>query len=836
MVKSGTTALKRLGGTLEAARNVIAALSVRTRSERSGLAALLTDKGGTQTDSEASRVACVRCFESKGFMRSILMLGADPATVSIYRGHFERAGITVASAEIVKPVLDFIRLAKPSAVLLDITRSDTDGAHLVREIRSQPEFTALPVFALAEKESAGSLSLAAGGDLAGLFWKSSTANVDLVEAVTMALNGTPRPAGRKAGETSPTDLVAPGEGDNLAGGDANPASPPDLPGAIRGVSDAFRVFCATGESKRAESLAILLEQMRGLRRLFLAANQPILTAFVAALVRLTITLSKEGASVSASCLKTLSAGIDILAHALSKEPQLDKVGTAPIRVLVLDDGSDSRRALQYALCSPELALVVRERTDDAIESLRAGNFDVLLADTRMLQDCDFPARLRQLPNGHDIPLILLAAMPVLDARIQAFLNGGCDVIATPYAVSEVVVKAFTFALKRRLGQMVPIHLPDQHNLDADRIGAEPPEPATAKLERVATDSRIPANLPPRDLQRPEPQPQDDLSTRQEHSNTNTNGSANGRGSDLETALNQAKTEGQQSRADSASPLQSGQADQDESPEPETQTLKPQLEPATAERRNLEEQLSQMQNAKPEPASATPPANGSASQGKNDGFQHELDDIAAFDLLTRELNQVRAQLLEERLQRQRIESTQNELKNDNDDLTRKLEAAAQRELAQQQARETLELNVRDSNLKLEKIEATSRSASGEFRHLESKLKDLEARLEHQSSQASIQSIVEESLRRRQAELTAGLTEQRAEVAKTRSALAENQAHLRRTKQNVQAVLSRLIQDLDQEQLPSPQSADTVTPSPEVKPLNGANSAGPTAYPERSLARR
>jgi CheY-like chemotaxis protein len=118
-------------------------------------------------------------------MQSILLLGSDPPTVSTYRGCFEQAGFRLASTEILEPLSDFIRLARPAAVLLDLTRAKMDGRGLVKEIRSEQEFKLLPLFVLIEPSNTP--NGLAGSGATGIFPKDLTKAPEVVEEVTRAV-------------------------------------------------------------------------------------------------------------------------------------------------------------------------------------------------------------------------------------------------------------------------------------------------------------------------------------------------------------------------------------------------------------------------------------------------------------------------------------------------------------------------------------------------------------------------------------------------------------------------------------------------------------------------
>lgn len=412
-------------------------------------------------------------------MRNVLLLGADPATVSVYRMHFERAGVTLASAEIVEPVADFIRLAQPSAVLLDVTRATSDGEELLRGIRAEPEFRELPLFALTDSSSGNGRSL---GTATRSFPKASSVVTEVVKTVTQVLNGSKLPEQSPPAAEEPTTLRVGERASAPAPVSPRAASPPPIPGPppipapipisaptpeasvppapsapitaaegiiIEHLDQACRQFAKAAEAERNELLQQMQEHIRNLRRNLLVNQATVLAAFASSLARLVMTLSKDLARVNASSLRTLLMAVETLSHARSS-PRLTAVEESTVRVLVLDDEALSRRAVQFALGCPDLEVADCDSIPRALESFRDGRLDVVFTENKMVRNGEFVTQLRQVPGGSEVPIVVITPLAEYDARTQSPVPG-FDWIAKPFTPSEMVVKAFTFGLRRRLG-------------------------------------------------------------------------------------------------------------------------------------------------------------------------------------------------------------------------------------------------------------------------------------------------------------------------------------------------------------------------------------------------
>ena len=76
--------------------------------------------------------------------RKVLVVGADPGTVSLYSSYLEAAGFSVDSASADDPILEALRDSEPEAVLLDMSSSSPSEEEALSHIRSHPTFSALP--------------------------------------------------------------------------------------------------------------------------------------------------------------------------------------------------------------------------------------------------------------------------------------------------------------------------------------------------------------------------------------------------------------------------------------------------------------------------------------------------------------------------------------------------------------------------------------------------------------------------------------------------------------------------------------------------------------------
>lgn len=708
-----------------------------------------------------------------GSMANILFLGADPTTVCQYRNHFERAGIAVASVEMVESLETSIQVARPSAILLDLSRTTGEGERLIQAIRSQPELKALPVFAL--RAATGPEEAKALDSVEGVtrsFSNDPAAVLETVQAIASAL-GVEIPPGAPSGASSDA-------------GRQNGSVVEDPSSLIPQLKEAFRLFCSAENGTRLELLTRMQEQVRNLRRSFLAADARALTAFSSALAKLFMTLSKDLARVNPSSLRTLSTALDVLA--MSANGRRKDVESGPVRVLIVDGEPLSRHALQFALGSPDLELSDCESLDRALQFLQRMEYDVVFADFKMVRSCDFSAQIRKLPNGAGLPIVIVtSSSPDFEVRVQSALSGGCDLIAKPFTPSEMVVKAFTSAFQRRLGRS--------------------PVCQAATVQPAAASAAFPS------VRRNGPPPVVPIQMAPSHSSPvfNTAGSAseNGRRQSAAITLEREPCENPMAVLDDGPPdePQDKPVSSQTSQAPFTRTREvpastptigwhppanePPIPPPSLPPKRQDNGATASEPAALQPFTLPQPPPPAA----DDPLRGKFEEWAACRALNDELSRVRSLVQAERSRRQEIEHAMADLQSTHDDLAAKLESARQREAAQKDRVHTLESSLEEAMAKLTSAEAALQAQGREVRRLQLRSKDLEEQLGDLTSQVSTQLAVEESRRRREAELEACVLNQQAEITKARATLAADQAQVQRARERMQSALNLMLQELN-----------------------------------------
>jgi CheY-like chemotaxis protein len=142
---------------------------------------------------------------------------------------------------------------------------------------------------------------------------------------------------------------------------------------------------------------------------------------------------------AADCLNTLFRDLD---HSPRDVPQ-------SLLILAVDDEPIARRTIAVALGKANLRCIGMEDPKAALSILKENSFDLIFLDAEMpeLNGFELCGELRKLPTNKTTPVIFVTSLTKFEARAQSSLAGGNDLIAKPFLMMELAVKALTYVLK-----------------------------------------------------------------------------------------------------------------------------------------------------------------------------------------------------------------------------------------------------------------------------------------------------------------------------------------------------------------------------------------------------
>ncbi len=424
-------------------------------------------------------------------MKRVLIIEDDVVVSSIYRRKYELSGFDVENA--LDGDLGLVKLAefKPDIVQLDLQLPKKSGIDVIKEIRAKPEFKALPILVLSSFYKHDMVKEAWKAGATKCVTKIECTPILALEIIQQLLSAkeTEAPAAH------PGYPPAPYPGQNGPGGYPPGAYPPPqapYPGYPPGtgaaayyqpapaaaqlamdhapapVFDVRQEFLArvpeiqaglrdrANTLIRAKGVAALLPQLREFHESCHAvANLAATTGFVRvshladALELLLKELHAKPVRVTGSTLRTIAHAIDTLIG-LCQEAQEGSAGTPQTGlILAVDDEPISRRVLANALSKANLKTISLDDPHLALKVLNENSFDLIFLDADMpgMNGFELCKHLRGLPTNKATPVVFVTSLNDFDSRAQSTLAGGNDLIAKPFLMIELAVKALTYLMK-----------------------------------------------------------------------------------------------------------------------------------------------------------------------------------------------------------------------------------------------------------------------------------------------------------------------------------------------------------------------------------------------------
>jgi CheY-like chemotaxis protein len=160
-------------------------------------------------------------------------------------------------------------------------------------------------------------------------------------------------------------------------------------------------------------------------------------------------LHRKPSQMTASVLRTIAHASDCLNVLFRDLTGISRDIPQSLLILVVDDEPISRRTVAIALGKTNLRCIGIEDSRMALTILKENTFDLIFLDAEMpgLSGFELCAELRKLPTNKSTPVIFVTSMTNFEIRAQSSLSGGNDLIAKPFLMMELAVKALTYLLK-----------------------------------------------------------------------------------------------------------------------------------------------------------------------------------------------------------------------------------------------------------------------------------------------------------------------------------------------------------------------------------------------------
>ncbi len=142
-----------------------------------------------------------------------------------------------------------------------------------------------------------------------------------------------------------------------------------------------------------------------------------------------------------------------IGHTFIDSSGIRTISTAPGRVLIVDDEPRMTASLQALLESDGHETVTANSGQDAIDKLKSGVFDVVLADVRMPEVDGIDVLRAARDVEPDRPVVLMTAYASLETAVAALNDGAYDYLLKPIDLTEMRLTVRRAVEKRRLDQL-----------------------------------------------------------------------------------------------------------------------------------------------------------------------------------------------------------------------------------------------------------------------------------------------------------------------------------------------------------------------------------------------
>jgi CheY-like chemotaxis protein len=176
--------------------------------------------------------------------------------------------------------------------------------------------------------------------------------------------------------------------------------------------------------------------------------------FSGALEAYTQEVEKKPEAMNASAARTIAQTLDLILNLLSMGAKAVEWDLQTAKLLVVDDELISRRAVVFALEKVQYKPVSLADPRDALKLLQHEQFDLILLDINMpgMSGLDLCQKIRTIPAHKATPVIFISSMSDFQSRAQSALSGGADLIAKPFLLLELGLKAMLHLVKARIGK------------------------------------------------------------------------------------------------------------------------------------------------------------------------------------------------------------------------------------------------------------------------------------------------------------------------------------------------------------------------------------------------
>jgi serine/threonine protein kinase/CheY-like chemotaxis protein len=358
---------------------------------------------------------------SSGSGPAILLVDDDPLVRRLYAGRLKLDGFHVETAATADEAIAAAARTRPAAVVLDLYLGSEDGTTVLGRLRSLPGLGGVPVVVFSNA-LADDTRLQQVQDLGvtRILAKAATPPRSLSALLLDLLGLTARP------QQFPSD--------------AHPVA--EVHGVARTALAHLQALlpdlrqAGAGQSRILRGIA---ETARGLSAAAAASDLPAMAAVAEGTDHLARRLAAEGEAITPSVQRTLMQAVNCL-HFLAAQPAgFGATAWSPAQALVVDDDRLAARYASKALSKARIPTMTAHSPEEALRLCNEHAFGLVVSDVGMpgMSGDAFALAVRRFHRRESVIFVTTCR------DFTGHLADGrtCEVIAKPYMMAELAVKA-----------------------------------------------------------------------------------------------------------------------------------------------------------------------------------------------------------------------------------------------------------------------------------------------------------------------------------------------------------------------------------------------------------
>ena len=388
-------------------------------------------------------------------MKKILIIEDDQIVSNVYRNKLVVEGYQAEIALDGETGLKTMRTFQPDAIVLDLMLPKMSGVDVIKQIRSEADFSKLPIIVFSNTYLTNLIQDAWKAGATKCVSKINCPPKELLELIRRTVGGgvvsqaPPKTEGVPAAKPAAVVSEADAEFQAELRKTLITSLPATLAALRAGLKSLIKSDTEVAQLKHIHELFRRVHAVNG--NASIAGLVPI-AHLAAALEALLKELYEKPKNINSSTLRTVAAAVDFLGFLFERGTRSDKQEIPPARILVVDDEIISRRAIIYALEKAQLQSVSVEDPNAAFKLLSEQQFDLVFLDVDMpgMTGYELCTRLRNLPLHKKTPVVFITVLSDFDSRTSSMMAGGNDFIAKPFLFIELTVKALIHVLRGKL--------------------------------------------------------------------------------------------------------------------------------------------------------------------------------------------------------------------------------------------------------------------------------------------------------------------------------------------------------------------------------------------------